>query len=265
MFRKYLKVASVVYQEGTQYRLQYVASFLCVIFPLLAVVFLWRTVFQDIQMIEGFTESMMITYYILVALLTDLVSPGIMMYITEDIREGTLSKYLLRPISRRWYHFSEEIGISLGYSLVALIVILGFIFLFAVDFYFPANLLYIPLFLVSVGLSMVLGTGLTYLFSLSAFWLEEDTGLDYVLEYLVPILTGALIPLALLPEFVYQVASFLPFKYLLYFPIEIFLERITLSEIGYGLFTQILWIGVIYLLGAWVWRRGCRRYTARGG
>ncbi|MCI2426128.1 ABC-2 family transporter protein [Candidatus Acetothermia bacterium] len=265
MFRKYLKVVSMTYQEGAQYRLNYLLSFLCVIFPLLAVVFLWRIIFRDIQMIGGFTESMMITYYVLVALLTDFVSPGIWFHITEDIREGTLSKHLLRPISHRWYHFSEKIGVNLGYLLIALIVIAGFILLFAVDFYFPANLLYILLFLVSVGLSMVLATGLTYLFCLSAFWLEEVTGLYYVLDYLVLILSGALIPLALLPEFVYQIASFLPFKYLLYFPIEIFLERITLSEIGHGLLMQILWIGAIYLLTTWVWRRGCQRYTARGG
>jgi len=265
MFRKYLKVVSVVYQEGAQYRLNYVLSFLCVIFPLLAVVFLWRTIFQDIQLIEGFTESMMITYYVMVALLTDFVSPVIWMDITEDIREGTLSNYLLRPISYRWYQFFTKTGSLLGYSLVVLLVVVGFILLFAVDFHFPTSPLYITLFLVSVGLSFVLGTGLTYLFSLSAFWLEEDTGPNYVLYYLVPILMGALIPLALLPEFIYHLVRFLPFKYLLYFPINIFLERVTLSEIGYGILMQILWIGVIYLLGIWVWRRGCQRYTARGG
>jgi len=265
MFRKYLKVVSVVYQEGAQYRLNYLVSFLCVIFPLLAVVFLWRTIFQDIQVIEGFTVSMMVTYYVMVALLTNFVSPVIWAAMTEEIRDGTLSNYLLRPISYRWYRFFSEIGINIGYSLVVLSVIVGFILLFAVDFHFPTNPLYIALFLVSVGLSFVLGAVLTYLHSLSAFWLEEDTGPNYVLYYLVPILMGALIPLALLPDFVYHVVRFLPFKYLLYFPINIFLERVTLSEIGYGILMQILWIGAIYLLGAWVWRRGCQRYTARGG
>ena len=265
MHRKYLKVLSMVYQEGAQYRLNYVLDFLCVMFPLLAVVFLWRTIFRDVQLVGGFTESMMITYYILVALLTDFVSPVIWWDITEDIREGTLSEYLLRPISYRWYQFFVKIGIHLGYSLVVLIVVAGFILLFAIDFYFPVNLLHIPLFLVSVGMSVVLGEAICYLFSLSAFWLEEDTGVTYVLNYLVPILMGALIPLALLPEFIQEVVRFLPFQYLLYFPINIFLERVTISEIGYGLLMQLLWIGVIYLLGAWVWRRGCRRYTARGG
>jgi len=255
----------MVYQEEAQYRLNYVLSFLSVIFPLLAVVFLWRTIFQDVQLIEGFTESMMITYYVMVALLTNFVSPWILIDMTEEIRDGTLSNYLLQPISYRWYQFFSEMGIHAAYSTVILVVVTGFILLFAVDFHFPTNRLYIALFLVSVALSIVLAAGLTYLFSLSAFWLEEDTGVRYVLNYLVPILMGALIPLALLPEFIYHLVRFLPFKYLLYFPINIFLERVTLSEIGYGILMQILWIGAIYLLVAWVWRRGCRRYTARGG
>lgn len=264
MHRKYLKVMSMVYQEGAQYRLNFLLSFLCVIFPLLAMVFLWRTIFRG-QALAGFTESTMITYYILVALLNDFVSPAMWMDITNDIRQGTLSNYLLRPINYRWYQFSTQVGTNLGYSLVVLAVVAGFTFLFAVDFHFPDNPLFLLLFLVAAGLSVVLGAGMTYLFSLSAFWLDEGTGLDYVLQYLVPFLMGGLIPLVLLPQWAYQVVSFLPFKYSLYFPVSIFLERLAVSDVARGLLMQVLWIGVVYFLGSWVWRRGCRSYTARGG
>lgn len=264
MHRKYLKVMSIVYQEGAQYRLNFLLSFLSVIFPLLAMVFLWRTIFRE-QVLAGFTESTMISYYILVALLTDFVSPAIWMDITNDIRQGTLSNYLLRPISYRWYQLSVQVGSKLGYSLVAFVVVLGFTFLFGVDFHFPTSPLFLLLFLVAAGLSMLLGAGMTYLFSLSAFWLEEGTGLNYVLDYLVPFLTGGLIPLVLLPQWAYRIVGFLPFQYSLYFPISIFLGRLAVTEVARGLLMQALWIGVVYLLGSWVWRRGCRRYTARGG
>lgn len=68
MHRKYLKVLSIVTKEGVQYRLNYLLSFLCVVFPLLAIVLLWNTVYVEVELVKGYTKSMMITYYILAAL-----------------------------------------------------------------------------------------------------------------------------------------------------------------------------------------------------
>lgn len=264
MYRKYLKVLSVVSQEGAQYRLNYLLSFLCVIFPLLAIVLLWNTVYREVELVKGYTKSMMVTYYILAALVGDLVAVVLWMDITSDIRDGTLSNYLLRPINYRVYNFCVKMASNISYSLVVLGVIIVFTLLFARDFFLP-NLSYLFLFLIALCLSIILGFEITYLFSLSAFWTKENTGLSYCTDFFLPLLMGSIVPLDLFPTFIYRMVEYLPFKYLLYFPINIFLEKVSLKEICYGFIMQVMWIVVAHFIGEWIWQRGIKKYVAAGG
>lgn len=75
----------MVFQEDMQYRADYIVSFLCVLFPLIAILLLWRTIFYEVEMIKGYTAAMMITYYVLAAFLGDFVHPVVWMDIASDI------------------------------------------------------------------------------------------------------------------------------------------------------------------------------------
>lgn len=153
---------------------------------------------------------------------------------------------------------------SASYSLIVLGVIIVFILLFARDLFLP-TLSHFLLFLLSLSLSIVLGFEITYIFSLSAFWIKENTGLSYCIDFFIPILMGSILPLDLFPPVIYKVVEYLPFKYLLYFPINIFLEKVTFKEIGYGFIMQAIWIVVAYFVGEWIWRMGIKKYSAVGG
>ncbi|MBC7238305.1 MAG: ABC-2 family transporter protein, partial [Chloroflexi bacterium] len=167
---KYRKIIYNVIQETSAYRLNHLISFLCVAIPLLAIIFLWRTVYQSIPSIKGYNEAMMITYYILSTWLGDLTGVVLWWEITSDIRDGNLSNYLLRPLSYQLYFFSTRLGANIPYSLIGAGITIIFIIFLAPDFYIPSNPLTIPLFLISLLLAMLLALQFTYLFSLSAFW-----------------------------------------------------------------------------------------------
>jgi len=263
-YGKYLKVLSLVSQEEAQYRLNLLLSFLCVIFPLLAIVLLWNTVYEGVELIEGFTLSMMITYYILAALIGDFVAVVPWMDITSDVRNGTLSNHLLRPINYRIYNFCVKMASNASYSFIVLGLIIAFILLFARDHFLLPGWGYFFLFLVSLCFSIILGFQITYLLSLSAFWTKENTGLLYFTNFCIPILAGSILPLDLFPAVIYDVLHYLPFAYLVYFPISIFLEKVSLIDIGRGLIIQGMWIVVAHFVGEWIWRMGIREYEAVG-
>lgn len=255
----------MVFQEDMQYRADYIVSFLCVLFPLIAILLLWRTIFYEVEMIKGYTAAMMITYYVLAAFLGDFVHPVVWMDIASDIREGTLSNYLLRPISYKWHNFCVIRGSGIVRTIVSLPLIIGFSLVLALDFQFPNHLSSYLLFFLALGLAIILGFQLTYLFSLSAFWLEENTGMLYLVNFVIPILVGSILPLDLFPSAIYRIIEVLPFKYLLFFPLSIFLEKIVLKEIVSGLVIQMVWIIVIYFVNRLVWSRGIRKFSAYGG
>ena len=263
--RKYLRVISNVIQESSAYRLNHFLSFLCVAVPLIAIIFLWRTIYAGVSTIKGYSESMMITYYLLSTWLADLTGITLLWEITSDIKDGNLSVYLLRPMSYQLYQLSAKLGVSLPYSLIGAGIIIIFVISFARDFFIPSNLLSIPLFLLTAFLGALLAFQFSYLLSLSAFWLEESSAIQLFVEIFTLLLSGALFPLNLFPTLIYKMMEKLPFQYLIYFPINIYLGRVRGVEIAKGMILEIAWIIILQALIALIWRRGVRRYSAVGG
>ncbi|MGB9607849.1 MAG: ABC transporter permease [bacterium] len=263
--KKYLRVISNVVQESAAYRLNHFLSFLCVAVPLLAIIFLWRTIYSYVSNIKGYNESMMITYYLLSTWLADLTGVTLLWEITSDIKDGNLSVFLLRPMSYQLYQLSTRIGANLPYSLIGAGIIVLFAIFLARDAFFPSNLLLIPLFLFTAFLSFLLAFQFSYLLSLSAFWLEESSAIQLFLEILMLFLSGALLPLNLFPTSIYKILTNLPFQYLLYFPINIYLGKLDFGEISKGITMEVVWIIILQVLIFLFWRRGIRRYSAVGG
>ncbi len=73
---------------------------------------------------------------------------------------------------------------------------------------------------------------------------------------------GALLPLDLFPKTFQSIANLLPFRFLVFFPIQIFLEKETHPFEGF--LTVIVWIIVLYFILQFGLRRGITRYEAVG-
>jgi ABC-2 type transport system permease protein len=77
--------------------------------------------------------------------------------------------------------------------------------------------------------------------------------------------SGHLFPLDILPPAVAMALNFTPFPYQLFFPVSVYLGRVTGPELWQGLAVQFFWVTFFYWLARWAWNRGIRRYTAFGG
>lgn len=77
--------------------------------------------------------------------------------------------------------------------------------------------------------------------------------------------SGRIAPLSVLPAWVQQVASWLPFRWMFYFPLEVLLGRLTPAQTLRGVGFQLAWLVFSALLLASLWRSAARRYTAVGG
>jgi ABC-type uncharacterized transport system permease subunit len=56
----------------------------------------------------------------------------------------------------------------------------------------------------------------------------------------------------------------LPFFYLLFFPIGVYLGRYTGWQVGGGIAMQVVWIGIGAHVARFVWARGLMRFTGEG-
>ena len=57
----------------------------------------------------------------------------------------------------------------------------------------------------------------------------------------------------------------LPFKYIVFYPVNIINGRLTLDEIYTGVLIQIGWIAVMAVIAKICWKYGMRKFVAVGG
>jgi ABC-2 type transport system permease protein len=79
------------------------------------------------------------------------------------------------------------------------------------------------------------------------------------------LLGGMIVPVATFPEKIRILAGYLPYRYMLSFPIEVLSGKLNLDQIGKGFAVTGVWAIVFLLLIKFIWRRGLKVYTAYGG
>ena len=98
-----------------------------------------------------------------------------------------------------------------------------------------------------------------------AFWATRADALLALQDSLVFLLAGVVAPVPLLPAAMQTAAHFLPFRYMVGFPVEILTGQLTAAQVAQGFAIQAAWLAVALLLARLVWTGGIKRYTAIGG
>lgn len=264
---KYWYVLSIGIQNTLSYRVNFLFRSLFGLIPLTAIISVWKTIFSQGQSsVAGYTLSAMISYYLVVTLVDMFTAVAEDDWqIAADIKDGRISQFLLKPIDYQTYRLTLFCSGRLIYTSVALLPVLGFIFLQRDFFVLPTHLITYLAFGISIALTALLQFFISYSLALLAFWLQEVSTfifIVYALEYLAG---GHLFPLDILPPWVFKLLMLTPFPYQLYFPVNVYLEKIQGSELAAGLVIQSAWVLATYGLARWVWHRGVRHYEAVGG
>ena len=97
-----------------------------------------------------------------------------------------------------------------------------------------------------------------------AFWFEDVQGFIRAVGVIVPVLSGAVVPLALMPPALAEVTAVQPFRFMVSFPMEVLLGGVTGTPVVGGFALQVGWLVVFVLLARGVWRRGLGSYAAAG-
>ena len=105
----------------------------------------------------------------------------------------------------------------------------------------------------------------TYTLALSAFWTERAFGVVHLGNLLVFFLGGEAAPPDLLPAWLQPIVIALPFRYMLSFPAEVALGRLSAPDLALSFGLQLCWAVALGALAAVVWRSGVKRFSAVGG
>jgi ABC-2 type transport system permease protein len=179
------------------------------------------------------------------------------------MRDGLIGVELLRPIDFQMSRYA----LSLMDSLIALIVALPLLGLGVLAFglQLPAN----PLVWFAFFVSLVLGHAVLYMFmwliGCITFYTTEVWGLSVLVWSIHQFLSGALIPLTMLPDWLRGIANALPFGQAVFVPISILSGVTPLIDVPSLWLTQILWLIGLFAASRWVFSIAVRKVTVQGG
>jgi ABC-2 type transport system permease protein len=184
--------------------------------------------------------------------------------VSEEINSGDFSKYLSYPINFYWFNFWREFAQRAIHMVSAVLEVIIFAIILNVELLIQINWLLILFFLISTALAVFLYYNLSFLVSLLAFWSREAHGPRFMFEWLLEFASGAYFPLDILPQIIFGILFRLPFFYIIYFPISIYLGKFTIGENIFYIGLQIIWIALLVLLTNIVWQQGLKRYSGEG-
>jgi ABC-2 type transport system permease protein len=117
--------------------------------------------------------------------------------------------------------------------------------------------------------AMLLAVGvrflLAYCLSLVAFWTRQSGALLSVNDTLFYLLAGQVAPVALFPGALNRLASVLPYRYMLSFPVEVLMGSLSGQELVRGFAMQGIWLALFTGICLYINKQGVRRYSAVGG
>jgi ABC-2 type transport system permease protein len=251
-------------KEALTYKVNFLFSFLVNIVPLVGYLLLVHFIYAADKMIAGYSYQEAVTYYIFVTFFADLFYPVSWMDIEDNIREGTLNYHIIKPYSYFWHHFTQFYTLKLLYYIVSAVVMLVVTVFVWNKIALPVHSQTIVLFFITLILSAIMAFQLTFVFSISSFWLINNSFMGNLLSVMFPFLMGTILPLDAYPRFAQIIFNTLPFTYLLFLPAKIFLEKYSMALIYQSFAIMLAWILFLTFCIKVLWCKGLIKYEANG-
>jgi len=226
--------------------------------------FIWITIYGEKNAIGGFTLSQTVTYLIGVGLISNIISSWISYEIESDIKTGQLSNMLTKPIGYLKARFSFSLSGKPINLLIRLLVYLLIAVFFRSKIVVAADFFSWLFTFISIIFAFAIHSLFDTLVGCISFWTITTRGSNNLVRTVDSIFSGNYAPIAFFPKWFQGVASFLPFMYTRYFPMLIYLGKVSNIEALKGMGIQLFWIVFLFFSVKLVWKKGVRKFEGVG-
>jgi ABC-2 type transport system permease protein len=264
MFLIIKRLWQVNWAEQWQYRANLLMYLLYWLVSPIIYLAVWTSIANVKGSVNGFTANDFTTYY-MVLLICDQVTSNIVIHtFGYKIQDGTLSGELIRPIHPM---LTNALVNNIAFKFLT---IMGFAPIwFILFFLFKPNFSSVTLNGVLLSIpAMILGFLIGYLLSATitslAFWTTRVYSIHEFYFALSLLFSGQFVPLTLMPKIIQDIAQYLPFQLLLYYPIQLIRGNLSSQQIIQGYVMAGIWLVISITLFNLVWRNGVKRFSAVG-
>ena len=228
--------------------------------------FLWIAVVNARgEPLAGFGVAELITYFLGSVIIWQILVTYPFSPLIKDIQRGDLANDLIRPYSYFFKLFFFQSGHRVIRFLFALPFIAAVLIFFARSIVIPSSWIMVMMLSASLIVAYFLIYCMHFLVGTVAFWFDDEgQGVIDAWLLIFMLLSGDFAPLTFFPNWLFKIASFLPFQYVINFPLQIYLGRVPLVVFYIEIIRALIWLFVLYGAYVIVWKRGVQSFTGVG-
>jgi len=226
-------------------------------------VFFWRAIYADTSTISGLGQNQTITYILLAFIFMPLTSNDLVWEFGSNLREGMMIHHLLRPINFQGMNYAQTLGGLVTRLVLQFPVVLVAVLVFGLRL--PMDLLTWLAFIVSAMLGFTVMFFFNWFLACLTFYTTEIWGLGVLIEGMTFFLSGALVPLVMMPVWMRTIVLSVPFAQALAVPVGLLAGITPLSEAPRIWLIQLLWIIGMWIISTLFFRVAVRKITVQGG
>ncbi|MFI5691643.1 ABC transporter permease [Kribbella sp. NPDC051586] len=223
----------------------------------------WRIVYSGRPPVNGVDGTTAVAYAAIAVCLQSALLPWQFSSLPMRIRTGQIATDLTRPLGLMWQALGQNLGVllarlPLGAIGLAAAGLLGALLL-------PPGLSALLLAVIATVAGAMIAMLCNLIVSMVAFWTLEISGPLIVYRFGSSFLSGSLIPLWFMPDWLRASIEWLPFQAQVYTPVSIYLGQTRGAEAVALVGVQLLWLVVLTLLLQAVWARARHKVVVQGG
>lgn len=265
--KTYLPFLRNTFQKLISYKANVIIFMFGDLLMLAVTYYLWKAIYGSSSeaIINGFTLNQMIIYVFITFLTNLMISVDISADISREVLDGSIAINLVRPINYEKRMLFQGLG-NVLYNFIVIFLITFTLTTFLFYRYFGyINILNIIIYFISIVLGILISFYFSYIFGLFSFKITNMWGMSQIMQSIIQLLSGTLIPIAFFPSWAQAIVKFLPFSAAIYTPTMIYLDKLTNIEIMMSLGVQIFWVIFLMIAAKLMWKSMIKNLTVVGG
>ncbi len=262
--KAYLSIFRMRLKQELQYRGAMIGGIVCQVVFGLILIALYRALYSSkpqalpLEHVVTYVWLQQAFFRMLVATDPDLL---------DKIRTGGIAYDLCRPVSLYGFYYARIMAQKITGSVMRAVPML----LFAAclpegwGICMPASVPALLLSLLALLLGLLCVSALENITMAFTMRTLDPRGMQAMLNMLMMVLAGNILPLTLFPDRWQRVITLLPYAQLLDAPIRLYTGEYPLAKAPEVLLIQLVWTGILVLAGCAFWNKNQRKLIIQGG
>lgn len=262
--KPYLAILTARFRMLLQYRAAAVAGIVTQLFWGLIRVMIFEAFYRSSNAPQPMTLEEVITYVWLGQAFLTLLPWNVDQEISRMIRNGTVAYELLRPVDFYNYWYTRAIATRTAPASLRSIPIFVFgILWFGMNP--PHSVEAAIAFAFAIVGAILLSAAISTVLNISLMWTIAGQGINRLIPAMVVIFSGLVIPIPLFPDWAQKIIMLMPFPGLADTPFRLYVGQIPPEGVLWVVSHQLIWTGIIILIGRFAISRGKKALVVQGG